>query len=399
MSKLKYSLGIILAVVLIAAGAAYIYLAHYAPLKPDEATEVTVWYVNNDKMWQNFAGLADNYSSGEGKKYGITVKVKAFDTRTELYKDLNKAIEEKSALPDMVVCDTDYAAYMADKGVLADLSSYFGNWEASSFSEEIAEASSKKDGTLVAVPIAAETEVFMVNTKIFPDISALSSFEKLCSVADEYYLRNGSSFFTVSDYSSFFRTAAAQLNDDFDAVSPYDTNNKNCKYIYKLLAEAAYNRGFEASGEDAAKMVGEGKYACAIVSSPEVMRYAYALNADDIEFATYPCMKDGEPAYVEKVTGITMTASDSDSERASAMFIRWLTSTENNSAFVCDSGYIPDAGAAVSVSDYAIYSELQTAMAERRNKSEHYTYEASAEYSVNSRNFDDILNTIMDSLN
>lgn len=398
MSKLKYSLGIILAVVLIAAGAVYIYFAHYAPLKPDEATEVTVWYVNNDKMWQNFAGLADNYSSGEGKKYGITVKVKAFDSRTELYKDLNKAIEEKGALPDMVVCDTDYAAYMADKGVLADLSSYFGNWEASSFSEEIAEASSK-DGTLVAVPIAAETEVFMVNTKIFPDISALSSFEKLCSVADEYYLRNGSSFFTVSDYSFFFRTAAAQLNDDFDAVSPYDTNNKNCKYIYKLLAEAAYNRGFEASGEDAAKMVGEGKYACAIVSSPEVMRYAYALNADDIEFATYPCMKDGEPAYVEKVTGITMTASDSDSERASAMFIRWFTSAEVESEFVGDSGYILPTGAAVSVSDFDIYSELQTAMAERRNKSEHYTYEASAEYSVNSRNFDDILNTIMDSLN
>ena len=398
MSKLKYSLGIILAVVLIAAGAVYIYFAHYAPLKPDEATEVTVWYVNNDKMWQNFAGLADNYSSGEGKKYGITVKVKAFDSRTELYKDLNKAIEEKGALPDMVVCDTDYAAYMADKGVLADLSSYFGNWEASSFSEEIAEASSK-DGTLVAVPIAAETEVFMVNTKIFPDISALSSFEKLCSVADEYYLRNGSSFFTVSDYSFFFRTAAAQLNDDFDAVSPYDTNNKNCKYIYQLLAEAAYNRGFEASGEDAAKMVGEGKYACAIVSSPEVMRYAYALNADDIEFATYPCMKDGEPAYVEKVTGITMTASDSDSERASAMFIRWFTSAEVESAFVGDSGYILPTGAAVSVSDFDIYSELQTAMAERRNKSEHYTYEASAEYSVNSRNFDDILNTIMDSLN
>lgn len=398
MSKLKYSLGIILAVVLIAAGAVYIYFAHYAPLKPDEATEVTVWYVNNDKMWQNFAGLADNYSSGEGKKYGITVKVKAFDSRTELHKDLNKAIEEKGSLPDMVVCDTDYAAYMADKGVLADLSSYFGNWEASSFSEEIAEASSK-DGTLVAVPIAAETQVFMVNTKIFPDISALSSFEKLCSVADEYYLRNGSSFFTVSDYSFFFRTAAAQLNDDFDAVSPYDTNNKNCKYIYKLLAEAAYNRGFEASGEDAAKMVGEGKYACAIVSSPEVMRYAYALNADDIEFATYPCMKDGEPAYVEKVTGITMTASDSDSERASAMFIRWFTSAEVESAFVGDSGYILPTGAAVSVSDFDIYSELQTAMAERRNKSEHYTYEASAEYSVNSRNFDDILNTIMDSLN
>ena len=398
MSKLKYSLGIILAVVLIAAGAAYIYFAHYAPLKPDEATEVTVWYVNNDKMWQNFAGLADNYSSGEGKKYGITVKVKAFDSRTELYKDLNKAIEEKGTLPDMVVCDTDYAAYMADKGVLADLSSYFGNWEASSFNKEMTEAASV-DGSLVAVPIAAQTDVFMVNTELFSDFSAISNFEKLCSVADEYYSRNGGSFFTITDYSLFFRTAAAQLKDDFDAVSPHETGNKNCKYIYNLLAQTAYSRGFGDGGENAAKQVGEGKLPCAIVSSAEVMKYAYAIDANTIDFVAYPCMKDGEPAYVEKVTGITMTASDSDSERASAMFIRWFTSAEVESAFVGDSGYIPDAGAAVSVSDYAIYSELQTAMAERRNKSEHYTYEASAEYSVNSRNFDDILNTIMDSLN
>lgn len=129
------------------------------------------------------------------------------------------------------------------------------------------------------------------------------------------------------------------------------------------------------------------------------MRYAYAIDADAIDFAAYPCMKDGTPAYVEKVTGITMTESDTNSERASALFIKWFTSNENNSAFVGDSGYIPAAGAAVSISDFDIYSELQTAIAERRNKSERYTFAASAEYSVNSRNFDEILNTIMNSLN
>ena len=165
------------------------------------------------------------------------------------------------------------------------------------------------------------------------------------------------------------------------------------------MAQTAYSRGFGDAGVDAAKQVGEGKLPCAIVSSAEVMKYAYAIDADTVDFAAYPCMKDGEPAYVEKVTGITMTASSTNSERASALFIRWFTSTENNSAFVGDSGYIPAAGAAVSVSDYAIYSELQTAMAERRNNSERYTFEASAEYSVNSRSFDEILNTIMDSLN
>lgn len=398
MSKIKYSLGIFLAVVLVIAGAVYIYFTHYAPLRPDADTEVTVWYVSSDRMWQSFAGLADSYSKGEGAKYGITVRTKAFDSQTELYKQLDKAIDEGGSLPDMVVCDTDYAAYMAKSGVLADLGTYFGNWEASSFNKEMTEAASV-DGSLVAVPIAAQTDVFMINTKLFSDFSAISNFEKLCSVADEYYSRNGGSFFTITDYSLFFRTAAAQLKDDFDAVSPHETSNKNCKYIYNLLAQTAYSRGFGDGGEDAAKQVGEGKLPCAIVSSAEVMKYAYAIDADTVDFAAYPCMKDGEPAYVEKVTGITMTASDTNSERASALFIRWFTSTENNSAFVGDSGYIPAAGAAVSVSDYAIYSELQTAMAERRNNSERYTFEASAEYSVNSRSFDEILNTIMDSLN
>ena len=398
MSKIKYNLGMFLALVLVIAGAVYIYFAHYAPLKPDADTEVTVWYVSSDKMWQSFAGLADSYSKGEGAKYGITVKTKAFDSQTELYKQLDKAIDEGGSLPDMVVCDTDYAAYMAKSGVLADLSTYFGNWEASNFNKEMTEAASV-DGGLVAVPIAAQTDVFMINTKLFSDFSAISNFEKLCSVADEYYSRNGGSFFTITDYSLFFRTAAAQLKDDFDAVSPHETSNKNCKYIYNLLAQTAYSRGFGDAGVDAAKQVGEGKLPCAIVSSAEVMKYAYAIDADTVDFAAYPCMKDGEPAYVEKVTGITMTASSTNSERASALFIRWFTSTENNSAFVGDSGYIPAAGAAVSVSDYAIYSELQTAMAERRNNSERYTFEASAEYSVNSRSFDEILNTIMDSLN
>lgn len=398
MSKIKYILGIFLAVVLVIAGAVYIYFAHYAPLTPDADTEVTVWYANCDKMWQSFAGLADSYSKGEGAKYGITVKTKAFDSKTELYNQLDKAIDEGGSLPDMVVCDTDYAAYMAKNGVLADLGTYFGNWEASSFNKEMTEAASV-DGSLVAVPIAAQTDVFMVNTELFSDFSAISNFEKLCSVADEYYSRNGGSFFTITDYSLFFRTAAAQLKDNFDAVSPHETGNKNCKYIYNLLAQTAYSRGFGDGGEDAAKQVGEGKLPCAIVSSAEVMKYAYAIDANTVDFAAYPCMKDGEPAYVEKVTGITMTASDSNSERASALFIRWLTSTENNSAFVGDSGYIPAAGAAVSVSDYAIYSKLQGATAERRNNSEHYTFEASAEYSVNSRSFDEILNTIMDSLN
>lgn len=81
MSKIKYSLGIFLAVVFVIAGAVYIYFTHYAPLRPDADTEVTVWYVSSDRMWQSFAGLADSYSKGEGAKYGITVRTKALTVK------------------------------------------------------------------------------------------------------------------------------------------------------------------------------------------------------------------------------------------------------------------------------------------------------------------------------
>lgn len=397
MSKIKYNLGIIFAIMLIAAGVIYIYFAHYAPLKPEHDTAISVWYVNDDAMWQNFSRTVNEYNSDEGARYGITVKTKAFASQAEMYDKICNLIEDGGELPNLTICDTDFAAYMDKKGVLTNLDSYIRGWEISAINSDMVKAATVGE-RLTAVPIASETNVFMVNTDMFSDADAMSTFEKLCSTADEYYGRTGNSFFTITDYSLFFRIASAQLHDEFDAVSPHDSDNKNSKYIYNLLAESAYNRGFSAVGADAAKQVADGKLACAIVSSADVMKYAEYIDSDSIEFMKYPCMKDGESVYVEQVTGAAVSKADEDAERASAMFLKWFVSEKVNSRFVGDSGYTQAIGVISNESDYAVYGKLMDAVGELENNGEKCIYSASADYSENSRNFVNVMNAIMCSL-
>lgn len=398
MSKIKYKIALVMAAALLLGGVIYIYFAHYAPFKPDSEQDLSVWYVNDDAMWSGFNAMCGEYNETDGADCGIKISARAFDTRQQLYESVCSAIELDGELPDILACDTDFAAYLDDEGKLADMDKYFGSWETSDYDKNMTSAAKGSKG-LASVPIAAETQVFIVNTDLFADSDAISSFEKLCSVADEYYKRSSKSFFTISDYSLFFRDAVAQLGEKFDGVSPHDTDSDNCKYIYKLLAETAYNRGFTSSGGETAKMLADGEIAAAVVSSADLMEYADKLSGDEFEFKSFPYMKDGKPAYTQKVTGMTILASDNTREKSAVMFLRWFTSQKNNSSFVGDSGYLAAIGRESSSSKYGLYEKLTDAMDTMRKKGDAKVVRASAEYSVNSRNFDNVLNTIMNSLN
>ncbi len=398
MSKIKYKLALAAAAVLLLGGVIYIYFAHYAPFKPEQPQTLSVWYVNDDAMWSGFYAMCGKYNETDGAGCGIKIGVKAFDTQAQLYDELSDALASGGEKPDIIACDTDFAAYLDSEDELADMDKYFGSWETSGYDKSMTTAATSSKG-LACVPIAAETNVFIVNTSLFADSEAISNFEKLCSVADEYYDRSSKSFFTISDYSLFFRDAVAQLGEEFDGVSPHDTDSDNCKYIYKLLAETAYDRGFISSGGQAAKMLADGDIAAAIISSADLMKYADKLSGDEFEFVSFPYMKDGKPAYTQKVTGMTILASDSTRERSAVEFLRWFTTQKNNSSFVGDSGYLAAIGRESSSSEFALYEKLMDAVEAMRKNGDDTTAAASADYSVSSRNFENVLSTIMNSLN
>lgn len=398
MSKMKYKIAAAAAALLLIGGVIYIYFAHYAPFKPDEEQTLTVWYVNDDAMWNGFAEVCDEYNATKGKEYGIKLQLRAFEDQEEMYERVCESADDEADKPNIIACDTDFAAYLDEEDRLADMDRYFGSWETSKYDRDMVAAAKSSNG-LSSVPIAAQTQVFAVNTALFADFAAVTSFEKLCSVADEYYKRNSVSFFTISDYSLFFRDCTAQLGEDFDGVSPHDTDSENCKYIYKQLAETAYDRGFTSSGGEAAKMLCSGQVAAAVISSADIMQYADRLSGDEFKFSAFPYMKDGKPAYTEKVTGMTIMSADKQAERSAVMFLRWFASEKVNSQFVGDSGYLAAIGSAAARSEHAIYSELMDAVSTMRKNGVRTEISANAEYSENSRNFDNVMNAIMDSLN
>lgn len=399
MSRIKYNIALAMAALLLVGGVVYIYFAHYAPFKPDTEQTLSVWYVNDDEMWSHFESVCDEYNVSEGKEYGIRLSLRAFDTQHELYDSVCDAVEaEDGERPDIIACDTDFAAYLDEADCLADMDRYFGSWETSNYDKSMT-AAAKGESGLASVPIAAETEVFVVNKSLFADYESITSFEKLCSVADEYYKRNSKSFFTISDLSLFFRDSVAQLGEDFDGVSPHDTDSENCKYIYKQLAETAYDRGFVSSRGEAAKKLVDGEIAAAVISSADLMEYAAELSNGDYAFSGFPYMKDGKPAYTEKVTGMTILSSEKEREKSAVMFLRWFTSAKQNSAFVSDTGYLAAIGSESSASGHDIYSQLMDAVKAMEKRGDRVKISASAEYSQNSRNFDNVLNAIMDSLN
>lgn len=397
MARFKYNLGLILAALVVVAGCFYIYFEHYTHYRPDTQTEVTLWYTDSDVMGRNFGKLTEKYNSDEGEKYGIKVTLRAFNSRAELYDTVSQCVEKKSQLPDIIICDSDFAAYLDGHKKLASLDEHFGEWEKSSFNDRILSAS-MQDDKLLLIPVGAETSVFLVNNEMFGEFDSVNSFEKLCSVAGEYYGRNSKPFFSMGDYSMFFRTAMAQLGDDFDASNPRNTDNDNSKYIYNTLADAAFSRGY-ADMVNPAELVIKGELPCAIVTSPQAMAFADEVKNEQIGINMLPLMKNGKNVYYERIIGAAVIKSDAAKEKSAATFIDWLTAQDNIETLTAGSGYIPAVGSMSDSKKYKLNSELCDTINAAVKQGKAVAFSPDGEYSVNSRSFDAVLKTIMSSLN
>lgn len=397
MARFKYNLGLILAALVVVAGCFYIYFEHYTHYRPDTQTEVTLWYTDSDVMGRNFGKLTEKYNSDEGEKYGIKVTLRAFNSRAELYDTVSQCVENKSQLPDIIICDSDFAAYLDGHKKLASLDEHFGEWEKASFDDRILSAS-MQDDKLLLIPVGAETSVFLVNNEMFGEFDSVNSFEKLCSVAGEYYGRNSKPFFSMGDYSMFFRTAMAQLGDDFDASNPRNTDNDNSKYIYNTLADAAFSRGY-ADMVNPAELVIKGELPCAIVTSPQAMAFADEVKNEQIGINMLPLMKNGKNVYYERIIGAAVIKSDAAKEKSAATFIDWLTAQDNIETLTAGSGYIPAVGSMSDSKKYKLNSELYDTINTAVKQGKAVAFSPDGEYSVNSRSFDAVLKTIMSSLN
>lgn len=393
MDKTKRSILYILAALVAAAIAVTVMLLVSAPKDTEgEKSTVELWYADTDLMTSRIAELTRQYNSGQGLDDGVSVRLKAFDSEGELFEALSG---QSGDLPDMVLCDTNIAASLFAEGRLADLSDYTGVGELIGVSDELLKAS-KCDGELAAIPIGAVTWLLMCDRTLCGG-KLPTTFEQLCNESKAGYAANGESYFAVKDYAYFFRNLVAQLGGEFDGLTPHNTDSTECKYVYNSLAEAAYERGLDATAEDPAQLVAKGKLACAVASTADIMSAAQDNGCESVIIGAFPVPEGRELRYALKCTGAAVLSGSDEAVRSSMTFIKWLSSGENISELTSDTGYIPARG---DMSCSGAVGKDVVILTERLLKNgENYMPYADATLGGRLSDFDATLTTLMSSLN
>lgn len=396
MSRFKYNIFIAIVVLFLIGSGIYIYNTHYSHSDVDANTDVILWYVKGDKLHDGFKDVAKEFNSLKDSiaRKNINVTVRGFVSDEALMNALENVAKDDA--PDMIACDVNQAALLYNSGYTVKCSPYIDEWTSAEFNEDFIECSTLKK-QLITIPYAANVELMIVNTDEVSDAGKISSVEKLCNLSKKYYEENESAMFSIGDYARFFKTAMAQLGEDFDAVNPRYTSSQNCKTVYNLLAQTAYDRGLSVSDNPISTVI-NGDIPCAIVASSDIMEHAGKLKRN-ISIYPCPCMKNGEQVYSLEVEGICICKTDTNSQNASSEFIKWFTSKEINNKFVADSGYIPAVGdMSTLTSEYPIFDKVRKVINTLSCKNEHADYPPNLEYAKNYGEFTNVMQLVMDSL-
>lgn len=395
MSRSKYGVFLLIIILFALGSGIYINKTHYSHEEVEDHTEISLWYVESSDFSGEFAKIADKYNKLEdNSKNNITVKTKSFESYDALDSALNKA--SIKALPDMVACNVDEAALFREKGYTLNPSRYFDDWNLDGLNEDLIKCATVKN-KIIAIPYAADVELMLINTDCVADVDCVESFEGLCATAKDYYSAYGSPMFSITDYADFFRMAMAQFGEDFDGVSPRDTNNENCKHIYKLLAQNAFDRGLSSSQNTINDLV-SGKIPCTIASSSFIMKSAPEIGKN-IKVCVCPSMENGKQVYELDTECICICKTDENRQNASAEFLKWFISPEINEEFVSDSGYIPMSVKMKALkSSLAEFDGVKKAIATLESKGTHVNFAPNVDYFKNRDEFIYVMKLVMDSL-
>lgn len=327
-----------------------------SPVPEAERTKITVWYTDDGSLlWDSFRTLVGRYNGCDGATAGIRVSAKAFSSDTELLAALTAAGDDT---PAAVLCGLDAA--LSINGVAVSTGTYFSASSPGGVASEYF-AAGELDGKVRCVPIAAAPDMLMVNKTLASKLtdysdSALSTIEGVCAAAQKYNDLTGRHFFTADSFTNLFRASLAQFGTEFHADRGQDIKNQYYVYVFNLLAEAAYNGGVTAAKGDAAKLVATGEFACAFVSTAEIMKYSKQVDAGSISILPYPVVSCGKALYPASLVEASITASGDRAQTAAAVFISWLLG--NSASLTGGTGYFPTTQALASSASGADSSPL-----------------------------------------
>ena len=189
----------------------------------------------------------------------------------------------------------------------------------------------------------------------------LKTIEGVTKVARAYYEwtdsltpqpNDGKAFFGRDAMANYMIIGSRQLGKEIFAVTGNEVTLNLDREIFKKLWDnyyVPYIRGyFTAQGRFRSDDAKTGDLIALVGSSSGAAYFPKEVAVSDVEsypiesvLAPAPMFEQGEKIAVQQGAGMVVTASDTQHEYASVLFLKWFTEEERNIEFSLSSGYLP----------------------------------------------------------
>ena len=330
-----------------------------SPLNPKEPVTLTMWHNYGGDMQETMDVLIDQFNSTVGKEQGIVINVTAISSSSELNESLDMIANGDPGAPTMPDIFTGYpkvAIQFQEKGLIANLDNYFTKDELENYVDSFVEGR-LSDGGLYVFPISKSTEVLYINQTLFDrfsaetgaDIQQLSTFEGIANLSQQYYKwSGGKQFYAADSWFNFAEVGMAQLGSSIFDNESLSFENENFKHIFNTIYEPAVKGGVAIYDGYSSDMSKTGDLVCSTGSSAGILFYGDTITYKDgtienVEYniLPYPVFENGTKTALQRGGGLMVAKTNEQKEYAAYVFIKWLTSSEQNMKFIEKTGYLP----------------------------------------------------------
>lgn len=339
------------------------------PLSPKNPVTVNLWHNYGGQMKNTMDSLIDEFNDTVGKEKGIIINVTSLTGSATIQEKLKMAVNDEPGapeLPDITTLYPNTALMLAEKGLVADIETYFSEEELSLFIPEFVEEGRLPGGKLYVLPTAKSTEVMFLNTTIFnkfmkeTDVSYndLYTFKGILDTAEKYYQwtdnqtphieNDGKTFITYDSLFNIAQIIYRQSGENFIVDGRLNLSSHTFENVWNCSFQPAvkgYIAIYDGYGSD---LIKTGDVVASIGSTAGVLFYSDIVTYDDnitepAEFLIlpYPVIDGGNKVAIQRGGGMCIIKSNDKKEYASSVFLKWFTSPGQNIEFVSSTGYIP----------------------------------------------------------
>ena len=363
-----------------------------------------MWHVYGEQADSPMNRLIDEFNETVGVEKGIIINVTAMSNASKIGEkllDAHNKIPGSAEMPDLFFAHKSNVLELG-ADCLLDWNEYFSEKELSAYIPEFLEDGTAA-GKLSVFPVSKSTHLLFIAGGQFERFSAdtgvtyeaLSTWDGFFDAAAKYYDWSGGKPFCALDYPlRAIELAATEsgAGNIFADDGFYDPSNVIFKQTFIKFADSLAKGHIMLSNLYSNTQVMTGEVVAGIGSSAAILYYNDTVTYEDgtsepmdPEILPLPAENGKKPYITQAGVGLCAYKTSSQKAEAAVIFAKWLTESERNLEFVCQTGYMPVTNGAFDKIDdcrfkTADYEKLYAALKKVKESSEVLSEQQSPEY-------------------